>query len=43
MTIFHENNVELKLIETYKLLACADNLNLLGNNRYYKEKHRNFN
>jgi hypothetical protein len=35
--------VELKLNGTHQLLAYADDVNLLGDNRYYKEKHRNFN
>jgi hypothetical protein len=30
-------------VETHKLLAYADGTNLLRDNRYYKEKHRNFN
>jgi hypothetical protein len=33
----------LKLNGTHQLLAYADDVNLLGDNRYYKEKHRNFN
>jgi hypothetical protein len=37
-----ENQVGLKLNGTHQLLAYAD-VNLLGDNSYYKEKHRNFN
>jgi hypothetical protein len=35
--------VELKLSGAHQLLVYADDVNLLGNNRYDKEKHRNFN
>jgi hypothetical protein len=38
-----ENQVGLKLNGTRELLAYADDVNLLGDNRYYKEKNRNFN
>jgi hypothetical protein len=31
-----ENQVGLKLNETHQLLAYADEVNLLGDNRYYK-------
>jgi hypothetical protein len=36
-----ENQVRLKLNGTHQLLAYAD-VNLLGDNRYFKEKHGNF-
>jgi hypothetical protein len=39
----HENQVGLKLNVTLQLLAYADDGNLLGDNIYYKEKHRDFN
>jgi hypothetical protein len=38
-----ENQVELKLNVTYQLLVYAHDVNLLGDNRYHKEKHRIFN
>jgi hypothetical protein len=38
-----ESQVGLKLNGTRQLLANADGVNLLGDNRYYKEKHKNFN
>jgi hypothetical protein len=38
-----ENQVGLKLNWTHLFLAYADDLYLLRDNRYYKEKHRNFN
>jgi hypothetical protein len=38
-----ENQVELQLNGTHQLLAYADDVNLLGDNRYYKEEHGNFN
>jgi hypothetical protein len=31
-----ENQVELKLNETHQLMIYADDVNLLGDNRYYK-------
>jgi hypothetical protein len=31
--------VGLKLNGTHQLLAYTDDVNLLGDNRYYKEKH----
>jgi hypothetical protein len=34
-----ENQVGLKLNGTHQLLAYADEVNLLVDNRYYKEKH----
>jgi hypothetical protein len=37
-----ENQVGLKLNLTHQLLAYVDYVNLLEDNRYYKEKHRNF-
>jgi hypothetical protein len=37
-----ENQVGLKLYGTHQLLACGD-VNLLEDNRYYEQKHRNFN
>jgi hypothetical protein len=33
----------LKLNGTHQLLAHADDVNLLGDNRYYKEKYIHFN
>jgi hypothetical protein len=38
-----ENQVGLKLNGTHQLLVYADDVNLLQDNRYHKEKHRNFN
>jgi hypothetical protein len=38
-----ENHVGLNLNGTYQLLAYANDVNLLEDNRYCKEKHRNFN
>jgi hypothetical protein len=38
-----ENQVGLKRNGSHRLLAYADDVNLLGDNTYYKEKHRNFN
>jgi hypothetical protein len=38
-----ENQVGLKLIGTHQILAYTDDVNLLGDNRYYKEKYSNFN
>jgi hypothetical protein len=38
-----EDQVGLQLNETHQLVAYADDVNLLGNNRNCKEKHRNFN
>jgi hypothetical protein len=38
-----ENQVGLKINGTHQLLAYADDVNLLGDNRYYNEKQRNFN
>jgi hypothetical protein len=38
-----ENQVGMKLSGTHQLLAFADDVNVLGDNRDYKEKHRNFN
>jgi hypothetical protein len=38
-----ENQVGLKLNGTHQLMASADDVNLLADNRYYKEKHGNFN
>jgi hypothetical protein len=35
-----ENQVGLKLNGTHQLLAYADDVNLLGDNRYYKLKHK---
>jgi hypothetical protein len=37
------NQLGLKLNGTHQLLACADDVNLLGDDRYYKEKQRKFN
>jgi retron-type reverse transcriptase len=36
-----ENQVRLKLNGTHQFLAYADDMNLLGDNRYYKEKQIN--
>jgi hypothetical protein len=36
-----ENQVGLKLIWTRQIVAYADAVNLLGEHRYYKQKHRN--
>jgi hypothetical protein len=36
-----ENQVGLKLNVTHQLLLYADDVNLLGDNRYHKEKHTN--
>jgi hypothetical protein len=38
-----ENHVGLKLNGTLKFLAYINDVNLLGDNRYYKEEHRNLN
>jgi hypothetical protein len=38
-----ENQVGLKLNRTHQLLVYADDVNLLRNNRYHKEKHRRSN
>jgi hypothetical protein len=38
-----ENQVGLKLNGTHQLLAYSDDVILLGDDRYYKEKHGNFN
>jgi hypothetical protein len=38
-----EKQVGLKLNGTHQLLAYAYDVNLLGDNIYYKEKHRNCN
>jgi hypothetical protein len=38
-----ENQVALKLNGTHQLLAYGEDVNLLGDNSYYKEKHRNVN
>jgi hypothetical protein len=38
-----ETQVGLKLNETHQLLAYADDVNLQGDNTYYKERDRNFN
>jgi hypothetical protein len=38
-----ENQMQLKLIGTHQLLVCADDMNVLGDDRYHKEKHRNSN
>jgi hypothetical protein len=38
-----ENQVKLKFTETHQLLLYADDVNLLGDNRHHKEKHRNSN
>jgi hypothetical protein len=35
-----ENQVGLKLNETHQLLFYADDVTLLADNRYHKEKHR---
>jgi hypothetical protein len=37
-----ENQVGLKLKGTHQLLVYADDVKLLGDNKYYKEKQRNF-
>jgi hypothetical protein len=37
-----ENQVRLKLNGTNQLLTYAYDVNLLGDNRYYKQKQRNF-
>jgi hypothetical protein len=38
-----ENQVRLKLNGTHWIMAYADDVNLLGDNRYYKQKHITFN
>jgi hypothetical protein len=40
---FQENQVGLKLNGPHQLLLYADDMNLLDDNRYHKEKHGNFN
>jgi hypothetical protein len=35
-----ENQVGLKLSGTHQLLASADDVNLMADNRYYKEKQK---
>jgi hypothetical protein len=35
-----ENQEGLKLEGTHQLLAYADDINIVGGNRYNKEKHR---
>jgi hypothetical protein len=43
ITKVQKNQVGQKLNGTHQLLAYADDVNLLGDNRYHKEKHTNFN
>jgi hypothetical protein len=38
-----EKQIQLKLNGRHLLLVYADDVNLLGDDRYYKEKHRNSN
>jgi hypothetical protein len=38
-----ENQLRLKLNGTHQLLVYGDDVNILDDNRYHKEKHRNFN
>jgi hypothetical protein len=36
-----ENQMQLKLNGTHQLLVYADDVNLLGDDRYHTKKHRN--